>query len=37
LPISRLKFDVGTGEWKDTSTVADEVTIKFHIVVSKKS
>lgn len=37
LPISRLKFDVGTGEWKDTSTVADEVTIKFHIVVPKKS
>ncbi|MBU6487864.1 MAG: YceI family protein [Burkholderiales bacterium] len=37
VPISRLKFDVGTGEWKDTSTVADEVTIKFHIVVPKKS
>lgn len=37
LPISRLKFEVGTGEWKDTSTVADEVTIKFHIVVPKKS
>jgi polyisoprenoid-binding protein YceI len=37
MPISRLKFDVGTGEWKDTSTVADEVTIKFHIVVPKKS
>jgi len=37
LPISRLKFDVGTGEWKDTSTVADVVTIKFHIVVPKKS
>ena len=37
LPISRLKFDIGTGEWKDTSTVADEVTIKFHIVVPKKS
>lgn len=37
LPISRLKFDVGTGEWKDTSTVADEVTIKFHIVVPKRT
>jgi polyisoprenoid-binding protein YceI len=37
VPISRLKFDVGTGEWKDTSTVADEVTIKFHIVADKKS
>lgn len=37
LPIKRLNFDIGTGEWKDTSTVADEVTIKFHIVVPKKS
>lgn len=37
LPVSRLKFNVGTGEWKDTSTVADEVTIKFHIVVPKNS
>lgn len=36
LPIKRLQFDVGTGEWKDTSVVADEVLIKFHIVASKK-
>ena len=35
LPIHRLAFDIGTGEWKDTSTVADEVLIKFHIVVRK--
>jgi polyisoprenoid-binding protein YceI len=34
LPIHRLTFNVGTGEWKDTSTVADEVLIKFHIVVA---
>lgn len=36
LPIHRLAFDIGTGEWKDTSTVADEVLIKFHIVVAHK-
>jgi polyisoprenoid-binding protein YceI len=34
LPVQRLKFNVGTGEWKDTSTVADEVLIKFHLVVA---
>ena len=32
LPIKRLAFNVGEGEWKDTSMVADEVTIKFHVV-----
>lgn len=36
LPIHRLAFDIGTGEWKDTSMVADEVLIKFHIVVAHK-
>jgi len=36
LPIRRSQFDVGTGEWKDTSVVADEVVIKFHLVASKK-
>jgi polyisoprenoid-binding protein YceI len=36
LPIQRLRFDIGTGEWKDTSTVADEVIIKFHIVAGSK-
>jgi polyisoprenoid-binding protein YceI len=35
LPIKRTQFDVGTGEWKDTSVVADEVTIKFHVVSAK--
>jgi len=32
LPIKRLAFNVGEGEWKDTGMVADEVTIKFHVV-----
>jgi polyisoprenoid-binding protein YceI len=36
LPIKRSQFDIGTGEWKDTSVVADEVLIKFHIVAAKK-
>lgn len=31
LPIKRLAFNIGEGEWKDTSMVADEVLIKFHI------
>ncbi|VXC40394.1 YceI family protein [Massilia sp. 9I] len=31
LPIKRLAFNIGEGEWKDTSMVADEVVIKFHI------
>lgn len=32
LPIKRLAFNIGEGEWKDTSTVADEVIIKFRVV-----
>jgi polyisoprenoid-binding protein YceI len=36
LPIKRTQFDIGTGEWKDTSVVADDVVIKFHIVAAKK-
>jgi len=32
LPIKRTQFNIGEGEWKDTSVVADEVVIKFHIV-----
>lgn len=35
LPIRRSAFNVGTGEWKDTSIVADDVQIKFHIVAAK--
>ncbi|WP_233800006.1 YceI family protein [Paraburkholderia sp. HP33-1] len=34
LPIKRSQFDIGTGEWKDTSVVADEVVIRFHIVAA---
>lgn len=36
LPIKRLQFNIGEGEWKDTSTVADEVQIRFRIVAAKK-
>lgn len=32
LPIKRLTYNIGEGEWKDTSMVADEVTIKFHVI-----
>lgn len=35
MPIKRSQFDIGTGEWKDTSIVADDVTIKFHLVAAK--
>ena len=34
LPIKRGSFTVGDGEWKDTSVVADEVLIKFHVVTA---
>ncbi len=33
LPIKRLIFNIGEGDWKDTSTVADEVVIKFHVAL----
>ena len=35
LPIKRLAFNIGDGEWKDTGMVADEVVIKFHVVTSQ--
>ena len=31
LPIRRLYFNIGDGDWKDTSIVADEVVIKFKV------
>jgi polyisoprenoid-binding protein YceI len=31
LPIKRLTYNIGEGEWKDTSIVADEVVIKFRV------
>lgn len=34
LPIKRLTYNIGDGEWKDTSMVADEVVIKFHVVTA---
>ena len=36
LPIKRLAFNIGEGAWKDTSTVADDVQIRFRIVTAKK-
>ena len=32
LPIKRLQYGIGQGEWSDTSLVADDVQLKFHIV-----
>ncbi|MES2935970.1 MAG: YceI family protein [Pseudomonadota bacterium] len=34
LPIKRLAYRIGEGDWEDTSMVADEVTIKFHVVAA---
>lgn len=34
LPIRRLAFNIGEGDWTDTGTVADEVAIKFHVVAA---
>jgi polyisoprenoid-binding protein YceI len=35
LPIKRLAFNIGEGEWKDTSMIADEVMIKFKVVANQ--
>ena len=35
LPIKRLAFNIGEGEWADTSMVADEVVIKFRVVTTQ--
>ncbi|MGH1359046.1 MAG: YceI family protein [Burkholderiaceae bacterium] len=35
LPIKRLDYGLGATEWKDTSIVADQVTVRFSIVASK--
>jgi polyisoprenoid-binding protein YceI len=35
LPIHRLAFNIGEGEWKDTGIVADEVVIKFRVTAAK--
>ena len=31
LPIRRLGYNIGEGDWKDTSTVGDEIIIKFRV------
>ena len=36
LTVKRNAFGVGSGDWADTSVVADDVAIKFHIVVPVK-
>ncbi|MEJ0003313.1 MAG: YceI family protein [Pararobbsia sp.] len=35
LPVSRRRFGIGQGEWVATNVVADEVVIKFRLVVAK--
>jgi polyisoprenoid-binding protein YceI len=35
LPIKRLAFNIGEGEWKDTSMVADDVLIKFRVAAAQ--
>ncbi len=35
LPIKRLTYNIGEGEWKDTSMVADEVVIKFRVTAGQ--
>ncbi|GAB7126499.1 YceI family protein [Silvimonas sp. JCM 19000] len=35
-PIQRLQFKIGDGDWADTGTVADEVTVKFKLVLAGK-
>lgn len=35
LPIKRLTFNIGEGEWEDTSMVDDEVVIKFRVVAAQ--
>ncbi len=35
LPIKRLAFNIGEGEWTDTSMLADEVLIKFKAVTTE--
>ena len=35
LPIKRLTYSIGEGEWSDTAMVADEVVIKFRVVAAQ--
>lgn len=34
-PLKRLDYGIGTGIWSDTDTVADEVQIRFHFILTK--
>lgn len=34
-PLKRLAYNIGSGIWGDTDTVADEVQIRFHFTVAK--
>jgi polyisoprenoid-binding protein YceI len=34
VPIRRLAFAIGEGEWKDTALLADEVIVKFRLIVA---
>ena len=34
LPIKRLAFKIGDGDWKDTSMVADEVNVQFKLALT---
>lgn len=34
VPIKRLYFNIGEGEWRDTDMLADEVVIKFNVVTT---
>ena len=36
VPISRLAYKVGDGEWADVSTVADTVQIRFKLLVPRQ-
>lgn len=35
LPIKRLAFSIGEGDWRDTSLVADDVVIKFRVAAGQ--
>lgn len=35
IPIRRLAFNLGEGEWRDTGVVADEVVITFRLVLTR--
>ena len=35
-PLKRLEYGIGSGIWRDTDTVADEVQVRFHLTVAAK-